>query len=124
MAEVLVVEDHVDSAETIITALRKAGHHVRHALDGEAALNILVEEAPQIIVLDVRLPVMDGIGFMGVLRSYVRWSHIPVVVVSAASDSELDRVTAKGVHAVFRKANFKLDDLIDKIRLILSQPAT
>jgi len=122
MADVLVVEDHVDSAETIITALRHAGHDVRHALDGEAALAALVEKVPDAIVLDIRLPVLDGIGFMDVVRSYLRWKDIPVVVVSAASDAEVDRVEAKGVHRTFRKANFQLRDLVETIQEILPQP--
>jgi CheY-like chemotaxis protein len=115
MADVLVVEDHVDSADAIATALRRAGHVVRHALDGHRALAMLTRQRPDLIVLDVRLPVMDGIGFMDVLRSYLGWQDIPVIVVSAAGDAEIDRVQDFGIAHVFRKSNFQLNDFVEKV---------
>ena len=57
---ILVVEDNSDVAEAIVEALRISGHEVRSASDGLAALYVLSEFSPEILLLDIGLPVMDG----------------------------------------------------------------
>ena len=108
----LVVEDHKDSADVLIRALGKAGHTVEHAVDGRAALDVMSARTPDLVVLDLRLPEFDGIGFIQVMRSYLRWGKIPVIVVSAGTQMEMDRVMQLGAKRFFRKANFDLRDFV------------
>ena len=89
---VLVVDDYADARETIRELLEQHGYPVIEASNGQQALNLLVSQAkPRIglIVLDLRMPVMDGRELLKVLRSYVMLSRIPVLVVSGYT-GELD----------------------------------
>ena len=120
MAKVLVVEDDTDSRAAMVTALTRAGHTVAGTADGRDGLAAVVRDAAELIVLDIRMPAMDGRTFMQVLRSYRRWRDIPVVVVTGVSDDhEIERVSELGVERVFRKANFHLKDLVACVDQIL-----
>jgi CheY-like chemotaxis protein len=124
VAHILVVEDHKDSADVLITALRKAGHTFEHVLDGRAALDAMSAHTPDLVVLDLRLPTFDGIAFLQVMRSYLRWREIPVIVVSAGTEMELDRVTQLGARRIFRKARFDLKDFMAAVEELLEAGGT
>ena len=115
MPKVLVVEDDSDSANAVIAALRKSGYEVLYASNGQDAVGVIVRDRADVIVLDVRLPVLDGLGFMRVVRAFVRWQNVPVIIVSGMGDDELARVAEFGVSGVFRKATYRLIDLIRAI---------
>lgn len=113
MAKVLVVEDDADSRDVIVRALGKGGHQVRAVADGREALDHVLREDADVIVLDLRMPVMDGLAFMKVVRSYLRFQDVPVIVVTASTDSlELDRLMVCGVARVFTKSKFDLTDFV------------
>jgi CheY-like chemotaxis protein len=114
--KVLVVEDDADSADLLAVALRKPGYEIECVPDGRQALFAISEQRPDVIILDIRMPVMDGVTFMQVLRSYLRWKTLPVVIVTAAdNEAEVDRAAKFDVVRVFRKANYKLSDLIETV---------
>ena len=111
------MEDDADSADVLAVALRKPGYEIECVPDGRQALFAISAQRPDVIILDIRMPVMDGVTFMQVLRSYLRWRSLPVVIVTAAdNESEVDRATQYDVARVFRKASYKISDLIDTVR--------
>jgi two-component system sensor histidine kinase/response regulator len=114
MAAVLVVDDDPDGCEAVMLALRKSGKAVRTAPNGREALAALIDAAtPDVVVLDVRMPEMDGLQFLEVIRSYLRWSHLPVVLLTAFADpAVLERVEELGVKHVFVKANYQMSELL------------
>jgi CheY-like chemotaxis protein len=115
--KVLVVEDDADSADVLAVALRKPGYEIECVPDGRQALFAISAKRPDVIILDIRMPVMDGVTFMQVLRSYLGWRDLPVVIVTAAdNESEVDRATQYDIVRVFRKASYKIADLIDTVR--------
>jgi CheY-like chemotaxis protein len=122
MSQILVVEDHEDSATLLLTALAKAGHQVAHVIHGQDALDSLSKQPPDLIVLDLRLPTFDGIAFLKVMRSYRRWRDIPVIVVSAATEPELESASSLGVRRIFAKAHFKLSEFMTAVRDALELP--
>jgi CheY-like chemotaxis protein len=83
---VLIVEDHADTLETLEELVEADGHAHFGATDGREALHWLSEQKvlPCIIILDLRMPVMDGWDFLETLRTHPGWSDIPVIVVSAS----------------------------------------
>ena len=116
MAHILVVDDHADTCEAISRMLTKAGHDAVCVPNGREALSAIVNRQPDLIVLDVRMPVMDGVTFMQVLRSYLRWSDVPVILVTAVQEGpELDRLAQFGVTRVFFKANYSLPELVEYV---------
>lgn len=111
MAAILVVEDDPDTCEIMRTVLSRAKHDATCVPNGHEALAALTSFNPELIILDLRMPVMDGEAFLKVLRSYLRWYRVPVIVVSAAHPSELERLVKFDVAHVFRKAAFDLEEL-------------
>lgn len=84
----LVVDDDPGLRATVVTALERAGHGVLQAANGRAALTLAGSEAPDLIVLDIGLPEMDGLEICRRLRAR---SDVPILFLTAR-DEEVDRV--------------------------------
>jgi CheY-like chemotaxis protein len=68
------------------------------------------------------MPELDGIGFLQVIRSYLRWSDLPVVILTAYADGDqADRARQLGVKSVFQKADYRLADLHMCVKEILKE---
>jgi CheY-like chemotaxis protein len=112
MADLLIVDDDPDGSEAIATYLSRAGHRVACVPNGQEAMKALLEGRPQAVVLDIRMPELDGMSLLEILRSYLRWSHLPVILLSAyVTEEQIERARELGVSHVFHKANFALKDL-------------
>jgi CheY-like chemotaxis protein len=99
--------------------LDRSGHRVTAAHDGRDALARLMERTPDAVVLDVRMPHMDGIDLLAVMRSYLRLQSIPVIVLSAhATPDQLRQLHDLGVEHFFHKACFTLPDLARAIERV------
>jgi two-component system, OmpR family, response regulator AdeR len=94
-ALVLVVEDEVTLAQTIELYLRNDGYRTERALDGERALELFRATKPDLVLLDVGLPKIDGLEVLRVIRST---SDVPVVVLTARSE-EVDELLGLGMGA-------------------------
>ncbi len=88
MARLLVVDDDPHLREVLRYALARDGHEVREARDGAEALRMVAQEAPDLVVLDIVMPGMDGLEACRELR---KTSAVPIVFLSSR-DEELDRV--------------------------------
>lgn len=89
---VLVVDDDENARFLVEVVLQQAGYRVTHAVDGESGLVAFRELAPDLVVLDVRLPGMNGFEVCRELRSGPRGSNIPVVMITGHDDSESMRL--------------------------------
>ena len=99
---VLVVEDSEDAREFVRILLQRIGAKVATARDGAEALDRTREEAPDVVLCDLRLPVMDGYEFLRELRQ--RPVHPPVIAISGlASEDDLRRAREAGFHAHIKK---------------------
>jgi len=85
MARILVVEDDSDIALALATLLRRNGHDVTWASDGVQALRAAYDQHPQLVVLDIGLPGLDGWGVLSRIREL---SDIPVLLLTAAGRDE------------------------------------
>jgi DNA-binding response OmpR family regulator len=79
----LLVEDDLYSAETLKFALEAKGHEVVLATNGIDALKLVREKPPQLIILDIMLPKMDGYQFCRLIKYDARFKDIPVIIVSS-----------------------------------------
>ena len=121
MGQILVVDDDADTAEATAEFLRRLGHHVRSVPNGREALAALSETVPDVAVLDVRMPEMDGITFLEVMRCYLRWETVPVILITGyPDDPRLARARKLGVKRVFTKAAFELHELAEFIDNLLA----
>ena len=112
MSYVLIVDDEPDSSEFVERYLQREGYRTAVVPNGRAALAALINGQPDAVVLDVRMPEMDGISLLEVLRSYLRFTQLPVVLLTAhASRQQLERARELGVQHILHKANFTLTQL-------------
>ena len=91
MSRVLIVEDDRDIAELIAHYLQKAGHTTEHLASGNAAIARVRESPPELIVLDVMLPGMDGLMVCQALRADPATAAIPIIMLTARGE-ETDRI--------------------------------
>jgi two-component system chemotaxis response regulator CheY len=116
--DVLIVEDEPYLCDLVADVLESEGHRARKAANGLDALARVAERPPQLILLDLMMPVMDGWEFMAALKSSSDWRDIPVVIITAVYDvARTQRET--GAKAIVTKP-FDIDQLADVVRLFAS----
>jgi CheY-like chemotaxis protein len=86
--KVLIVEDDPEVVEALSCLLRNAGFQVAQASHALAAVCSLVRSQPDIILVDIRMPVMDGLSLVKEIKSHNDTKHIPIVVVSGLDSAE------------------------------------
>ncbi|MEP6774369.1 MAG: response regulator [Chloroflexota bacterium] len=113
--DILIVEDEQDLSALLLDVLETEGHRARTAGNGLEALRRIEERRPQLILLDMMMPVMDGWQFIERLRANAEWTTIPVVVITAVYDmSSLERKT--GAKAILTKP-FDIELIVDAVDL-------
>jgi CheY-like chemotaxis protein len=116
MSCVLVVEDNVPFCKTVAAMLANRGYDTRTAADGRRALDEVARQRPDLILLDIAMPVMDGRTFLRHLRADERWRDIPVIVMTAMSDRDLASADASlPAQASLTKSRFSMADLLQTI---------
>jgi CheY-like chemotaxis protein len=116
-SRVLVVEDDPNTRETVRDILLRSGFSVDTAATGREALGkLLDEQQPAVIVLDIRMPVMDGRQFLTIVRAYHRLAAIPVIVLTAA---DLSPELSESVEVVMRKP-FGPAELVSNVEALAS----
>lgn len=115
-ARILLVEDEIAIAQTVIYALQADGHRVQHCLDGQQARAAVVETAFDLAILDVGLPDISGFALCGELR---RSAPLPVIFLTAQS-AESERVLGFDLGAEDYIAKpFSLRELVARVRVVV-----
>jgi DNA-binding response OmpR family regulator len=91
MTKILIVEDEATLAETLAENLTEEGYHALTAHDGETGLAMIRAEIPDLIVLDIMLPVLDGLSVCRIVRKDQTVSHIPIIMLTARG-TEVDKI--------------------------------
>ena len=119
--KILVVEDEKTIAHFISTILNNNGYEAIRARSGSEAMSMISSHCPDLIILDLGLPDMDGLE---ILRHLREWSSLPVVVVSARSH-EKDKVTALDLGADdYLTKPFGTDELLARVRTAIRHTRT
>ena len=113
MATILVVDDDPELRAMLSFSLGLAGHSVKTAVHGRDALDQLHVVRPAVILLDLMMPVMDGIEFWRALRQDPRFAETPVVCLSAKHSAETE-ATAMGIPCI--RKPFEIDDVTRMVR--------
>ncbi len=121
LRRVLVVEDEETTREVIRRALQAEGWSVTEAANGRIALERVTADAPDIIVLDLMMPEMDGFEFLAELRNHEAWKNIPVLVVTAKDLTEQDHRRLNGrVERILQKGAYSREELLGQVRELLA----
>jgi CheY-like chemotaxis protein len=104
-ANILIIEDDVALNQAYVTILGTAGHTVQSAFDGKQALQLAAEKEPDIIFLDLRMPTMDGIGFLKAYEPKTRHQNVEIIVFSNYDlQQEIDEAYDLGAQRYVLKA--------------------
>jgi DNA-binding response OmpR family regulator len=118
--KILIVDDEADLVETIRFPLELEGFQVLAAYNGEEGLNQARSERPDLILLDLMLPKLDGYKICRLLKFDDRYKHIPIFMLTAKTQ-EKDKILGKETGAdEYLTKPFDIDELIAKIKSNLS----
>lgn len=113
---VLVVDDLADARDVMARLLRLGGYKSVTAEDGFAALSAVESEAPDLVLLDVTMPEMDGVEVLRRLRDHPRWRHLPVVLFTALAEGPLlEEASRLGIQDLIVKGRIAGHALLDRI---------
>ena len=114
---VLLVEDDEVSRAMVRKAVKEAGWQLIEAADGTAALRLMEQQTPALILLDLLMPNMDGFEFAWAVRQDARWRSIPIIVSTSKELNAADRARLAGhVESVLAKGAYTHDELRRQIR--------
>ncbi len=118
MAKILVADDNRISRELIRDVLEAPGREVLEAADGQEALQRIIQEEPDLVLLDIEMPVLDGLAVLRELRRNPRLASRPVLAVTAnAMQGDRERVLAAGFDGYIAKPihNSRLREIVEQL---------
>jgi CheY-like chemotaxis protein len=125
MATILVVDDDPAARKPMTRLLQMEGYDVVCACDAFTAMAQAMNRHPDLILLDVAMPPMDGLTFLFLLRERSYGRDVPVIVVSGQEDPKtIERARKLGVCEYLVKSQFKTSDLLELIREHCLKPVT
>ncbi|MFC2033572.1 response regulator [Chloroflexota bacterium] len=102
--KILVVEDNPTNMKLLLAALRPQGYDLIQATDGEEALKTAISKSPELIIMDVQLPKMNGMEVTGKLREMPEFSDVPIIAVTAyAMKVDKEKALESGCNAYLSK---------------------
>ena len=118
--KILLVDDEQEIVELVTLRLQKYGYTVIPAYDGESALKKAKIEQPDLIILDLMLPQIDGYMVCSLLKKDVRYKKTPIILFSARSQDE-DKALGKrvGADAYIMKGDFEQKNLIETVKSLI-----
>jgi len=123
MKKILIVEDELAYTKLLHDQLSTKGYEILEAKDGKEGLEIAKREKPNLILLDIRMPVMDGMTMLELLRKEEAVKNTKVIILTnlEPDDKIIGKVVKDQPTYYFVKSNTKLGDLTEKIRDVLSE---
>jgi CheY-like chemotaxis protein len=117
----LVVDDHETMRELLTAVFSGLGFEVDTAADGTEALAKVAQGSPQVLLLDLRMPMLDGWEVLEALRREPRTACLPVVVMSAAADPNCTQ-RAQAAGALYLEKPFPLAHLVGVVNSLVAAP--
>jgi two-component system, OmpR family, alkaline phosphatase synthesis response regulator PhoP len=120
----LIVDDEIHILQVIAIKLRNNGFEVITANDGQKALEVALEQKPDVIVTDYQMPIMDGLGMIENLRKQEETSHIPVIMLTARNFAIEEQTIEQFKISACLSKPFSPRELLGKIEEVIAQTAT
>ncbi|PJF31709.1 MAG: DNA-binding response regulator [Candidatus Thermofonsia Clade 1 bacterium] len=119
MAKILIVEDDSTLADTLADNLQEEGYEVISTRDGENALSLIRSKLPDLIVLDIMLPTLDGLSVCRIIRKDPSTLHIPIIMLTARG-TEVDKIVGleSGADDYIVKP-FGLGEFLARVRAVM-----
>lgn len=124
MRKVIVAEDDVYLREAYVTILKASGYDVRGAENGKQALEAIEQSKPDVLLIDMLMPVMGGLEALAVLENKALLSQMKVIAFTNLSDkATLDQLEAFGVDKYLLKSSVTPKELVANIEEVMSKVA-
>src|SRR4051794_29721459 len=120
VARILVVEDEFGIAEVLQSALTDAGHDVMIAINGRQGLERLKETLPDLVILDLMMPVLDGPSMLREMKNTPEFSSIPAILMSSLPESAVMQ-EANGIYDAFLRKLFHLRAVLGIVNSIVGR---
>lgn len=122
MAKILVAEDDQLLSGSLCQALDDAGHQAVPAYDGEEALAKIKQAKPDLLLLDIMMPKLDGIGVLWELKANPQTEHLPVVVLTNMADTNtISKILEAGGSDYLLKSDESVDQILQKVSEVLAR---
>ncbi|MDD3006636.1 MAG: response regulator [Candidatus Pacebacteria bacterium] len=119
--KILVIEDEATLQNAMVEVLEQSGYEAISALDGELGFALATKELPDLILLDIILPKMDGFEVLKGLKANPQTENIPIIILTNLGDvSSVQQALELGANSYLVKADFHLDDVIQKVERTLA----
>src|SRR5688572_27744750 len=123
MSLILIVDDELIVRQLFERVLQGEGHEVIVAANGREGLTAMGQRTPDLVLLDLLMPVMDGMSFLKSMRRRPEWEAVPVIVISGVMDRhQVLKVKELGVADYMLKTGFSMGDLRARIAKHLTKP--
>jgi len=120
--KILIIEDDHFLSSLMKARLEKEGFTTLQAFDGEEAFNLLKQNRPDLIVMDLIMPKVSGFELLENISADPQISRVPVMVLSnLGQDSDIDKVKRLGATQYFVKVQTSIDDLVVKVKELLKK---
>lgn len=117
MKTILIIEDEKSILKALHTKLSHEGFSILEATDGEMGLSLALDAHPDLILLDIVMPKMDGMTVLDKLRRDEWGKTVPILILTNLSDEAKVRESMrKGVFDYLIKTNWKLEDVVGKVK--------
>ena len=118
-SKIMIVDDEMHLARILQFTLEHAGYDVVTAFDGREALDALEREAPDLVILDLMLPVVDGYKVCNKMKGDVKYSEIPVIILSAR-DFTREKLDEPLNADLLMEKPFNTEHLLNEIERLMS----
>jgi DNA-binding response OmpR family regulator len=123
MGRILIVDDQIESCRPLAVLVRYLGHKGDYATSGAAALDYLRKHQPDLLILDVMMPGIDGLEVLRCLRADARYAGMPVVMFSAVDEHAIRQHALElGANDYWVKASMGFEQLGERLGAILGGP--
>jgi CheY-like chemotaxis protein len=116
--KILIIEDELPMLKALSDKFSREGFSVLEARNGEEGLDLALKTKPDLIVLDLFMPVMDGKAMMEKLRQDEWGKRVPIIILTNLNpdDKTLNEIMASGPSYYFIKSKWQLEDLTEKVK--------
>jgi len=119
--KILIVDDEPDLLKVLLIRLKKAGYEVFGGTNGQEALDLTRQITPDLVILDVYLPVMNGDDVAKILKKDEQLKHIPIILISATTKDMAEKVQESQANDFLTKP-FEPEDFLKKISGFIGPP--
>ena len=117
--KILIVDDEPDLLRIACFRLEKSGYQVLSAVNGKEGLEMVEKESPDLVLLDIKLPLIEGTDVCLSIKKNDKLKHTPVILFTASAQNIEERLKACGAEGYIIKP-FSAEDLLEKVKKLIS----